>query len=286
MPMTNFANKRDSSRKFWWDVLDLFRIRKKSIHWGTVYDSRTKQPIDPAVVELLDLLTREVKQTAITDLWGRYGFFAEAGDYLIRVNRGNYTFPSKEVKGSKDGIYDNVYHGEEIPVRVKWDIISLNIPLDPVREDFNQQAKKEFARIYSKPEKLLQWVFNLLFWGGFGASAVFYFLDQGLTETIVLIFFILIFTLRILLPPRPLTGRIFSKKTGEPLGFVDIELKTPGAPGVLIAKTRSAPDGKFFLKATEGNFTLKITDPFTKQILLEGIVALGADGLLTSDIFV
>ncbi|MEK7123811.1 MAG: Ig-like domain-containing protein, partial [Patescibacteria group bacterium] len=50
--------------------------RKKSKPWGTVYDSQTKPPLDPAYVQLLDEKGNEL-ETQITDLEGRFGFFVK-----------------------------------------------------------------------------------------------------------------------------------------------------------------------------------------------------------------
>jgi len=285
MEGTNFSDPQSISRKFWRDIFDLFRIRKKIIHWGTVYDSITKQPIDPAVVFLIDFITGEILQTAITDLWGKYGFLTGRGDYLIRVERSNYLFPSKKIKGGADGIYEDLYYGGQIRVRGEWDLVTLNIPLDPTGDDYNQQTKRQFAKIHPWRENIAQWIFNLLYWGGYAAAVALYLLDQGLIQMTTVVLFSLLFLFRFLLPPRPLWGKIFSAQSGEPLAFVDMELFIPKQPNMLIAKTRSAPGGKYFLKVREGKYILRVTDPFSKQVLGEGPIKIGADGLLTSDIF-
>ena len=287
MNSTKFSNPRISSRRFWQDVFDLFRIRKKTIHWGTVFDSRTKQPIDPAVVELVDALTGEVKQTVITDLWGKYGFLAEHGDYAVRVRRGHYSFPSKIVTGTADGIYQNVYHGEQISIADKWGLITPNIPLDPVGTDYNQEAKTQFAVLHPRSENFLRWTINLLFWGLFAVSGILFFVDPSPVHAGVFGLFVLLAGLRFLLPPRPLWGTIYTAETGDPLGFADIELFVPEQAGILIAKTRSAHgSGKYFLKVREGEYIMRITDPFSRKLLAEGLVTIHPDGIFTSDIYV
>lgn len=283
----NFSKSGVISRTFWQDVFDAARLRKHPAHWGTVYDSRTKQPVDPAVVELLDALSGEVRQTAITDIWGKYGFLAERGDYFLRVKRSHYLFPSRIITAAADGIYRGVYRGEQISVREKWELVSVNIPLDPAGADYNQQAKASFASIHPRRENILKWLFNLVFGAGLAFAVWYFFQDHGLAQTAVLSLFVLLLGLRLLLPPRPLWGRLFSGRSGEPLGFVDLDLFMSMPNGeVLIARTRSVPGGKFFLKARPGKFILKITDPFSKQILAEGQVHLGSDGLLSGDIYI
>jgi hypothetical protein len=69
-------------------------LRKKRRPWGTVYDSVTKRPLDPAYVTLIDTETGKSVASAITDLDGRYGFLVAPGKYRITTQKTNYEFPS------------------------------------------------------------------------------------------------------------------------------------------------------------------------------------------------
>jgi hypothetical protein len=127
-------------------------LRKKIRPWGVVYDSITKQPLDPALVSLRNLKNEEIS-SAITDIDGRYGFFMEPGEYKIVVNKTNYVFPSKNLFGAtRDELYDNLYFAENFKIEEFGEIISKNIPLDPVKFDWNEFAKKSknLMKFYSK----------------------------------------------------------------------------------------------------------------------------------------
>jgi hypothetical protein len=92
--------------------LTLFGFRKEQSYWGVVYDSQSKQPIDPAIVKLIDVSTGHAVETCITDMQGRYGFLTHPGKFKIFVQRTNYLFPSSSQQGESDGVYKNLYHGE------------------------------------------------------------------------------------------------------------------------------------------------------------------------------
>src|SRR3989338_2240299 len=92
--------------------LVFFQLREKREFWGVVYDSVSKQPLDPVKVSLVYADTGKLEGACITDLEGRYGFLARPGKFKILVQRTNYAFPSKNASGDKDGIYTHLYHGE------------------------------------------------------------------------------------------------------------------------------------------------------------------------------
>jgi hypothetical protein len=70
-------------------VLLFFGLRQMQNYWGIVYDSVSKQPLDPAVVKLIDAKTGKVISTCITNLKGRYGFLTAPGKYKILVKKTN-----------------------------------------------------------------------------------------------------------------------------------------------------------------------------------------------------
>lgn len=102
--------------------------KKKEKPWGVVYDSRTKLPIDPALVTIAvhENGVGEFKQTRTTDIEGRFSFLVTPGKYVLTAEKTHYRFPSRVVKGQEDGEYKNVYRGEVIEVENPY-IINLNI---------------------------------------------------------------------------------------------------------------------------------------------------------------
>jgi len=166
-----FANPLSVSEIFlipfrlWSLLLAGLGIKKRSVPWGTVYDSVTKQPLDPAYVIFQDLNGNEVA-TSITDIDGRYGFLVPPGQYRMFAHKTNYEFPSKKLSGKKiDELYNDLYFNEIIEVK-EGEVISKNIPMDPIKFDWNEFAKKNqsgLMRFFSKRELLINRISNILF---------------------------------------------------------------------------------------------------------------------------
>jgi hypothetical protein len=111
-------------------ILLLGRRRKKK--WGIVYNSLTKQPVDLAIVRLLQADTRLVIQTKVTDKFGRYSFVVKAGTYIIDVVKPGYIFPTQYLKDKKEDVdFVDLYHAVPITA-VDGYVIAQNVPMDPV----------------------------------------------------------------------------------------------------------------------------------------------------------
>ena len=67
-----------------------------------MYDSVTKQPLDPAYVVLKDASGNELS-ASITDLDGRYGFLLNPGSYTIVANKNTLLFSVKKIGGQSGG---------------------------------------------------------------------------------------------------------------------------------------------------------------------------------------
>ncbi len=160
--------------RLWSLILIFFGIRKKNNPWGTVYDSITKQPIDPAYVVLFDTTGNEVA-TAITDIDGRYGFAVPAGTYTILVNKTNFVFPSVKLAGkSQDEVYNELYFGGPITVKEDGGVILKNIPMDQLNFDWNEYAKNQQHRLrhYGRQDRLVESISNIFFVIGFIITAI------------------------------------------------------------------------------------------------------------------
>ncbi len=151
--------------RLWGLLLTTFGLKRKNRSWGTVYDSVTKQPIDPAVVTLRDLSGNEIA-SSITDIDGRYGFLVEPGKYLIEVKKTNYSYPSSKLSGKiSDEVYNNLYFGQEINVEQGGAVVNKNIPMDAMNFDWNEFAKgkNRLMSFYSKKEMALGKLSDVLF---------------------------------------------------------------------------------------------------------------------------
>jgi len=73
----------------------LILLDKKSLPWGTVFDSVTKAPIEMAVVQLHQAANRKILETKATDKNGRFGFIVPEGEYYLTVSKRAIVFLQK-----------------------------------------------------------------------------------------------------------------------------------------------------------------------------------------------
>ncbi len=106
--------------------------RRKREKWGLVYNAITKQPVDLAIIRLLDAKTNAVRQTRMSDAQGRFAFLVPAGEYRLQVVKPPFIFPSQTLaKETIDVDLVDLYHGEVIQATGSV-TLTPNIPLDPV----------------------------------------------------------------------------------------------------------------------------------------------------------
>ncbi len=106
----------------WWGI-GSWRKRKYAL--SRVVSSYNGQGVKGARVMLINpaQYNRVIDRT-ITDREGKFGFLAKAGEYIIRVSRATYRFPSKVANAE-------AYHGEPFTVE-SGQPIQVEIPIDPL----------------------------------------------------------------------------------------------------------------------------------------------------------
>jgi len=269
--------------------LMLFGFRWFQNRWGVVYDSVSKQPLDPVQIKLIDASSGKVAQSSVTDLSGRYGFLATPGKFKIFVSKTNYAFPSKSIRCDSDGIYKNLYGGQLFELLGESDVISFNIPMDPLRVDWNQQAKQSLIKTSAFSENLALKTTSILFWAVFiFALASLYFSPSNFVYGI-LVFYCLVLFLAMVLPKPRLWGRVMDGKTKQPLVGVIVELTHTKFPDVVVAKGITLDQGKFFLRAHRGEYLIKITseNEFGQKSLLKSKkIKIGGGGYYSRDIMI
>jgi len=240
-------------------LMTAFGIKKRTVPWGVVYDSVTKQPLDPAYVVLKNLKTGE-SHDAITDLDGRYGFLVGPGTYRIVARKTNYTFPSQKLVGKdQDELHADLYFGEDIEINSSDQVIVKNIPLDPVKFDWNEFAKrgKKLMRFYSKWDITIKRIYSFFFTAGFTAALAGYAFAPRSYNTIIIILY-LILTLLIALGVKPKTyGYIIDKETGNPLSFAIIRVMVEGSNREVSSKLTNKY-GKYYCLINPGEYFLQI----------------------------
>ncbi len=238
--------------------LVLLGLRRQNLHWGIVYDSVSKQPLDPVIVQLVDAHTGQVVQACVSDLAGRFNFLAYPGKFKILVKKSNYTFPSAVVPGERDGIYRNLYHGEFFTLTQNSDVIPFNIPMDPAQKDWNQKAKAKIVHFDPFAEKFLFRLTVVLFWFVLLLSLLSLLRYNSAMIYAVLGFYAVVFLLWLALPEPRWWGRVRFKEGGRPAGGLAVELSYPAMPSVVVAKAVTAGDGKFLLRVDPGRYLVCI----------------------------
>ena len=240
-------------------LLVAFGIRKKAQPWGVAYDAVTKQPLDPAYITLQNAWGKEVAH-AITDIDGRYGFFIEPGSYRILAKKTNYAFPSQKLMGrGRDEVYGSLYFGDLIDVKRTGEVIVKNIPLDPIKFDWNEFAKKNktFMKFYSRWDALFRKVSDLFFVVGFFVAAIAFLFAPYPYNTIILLLYMLLLILRILgLKAKPL-GYVIDTSTGAPLSFAILRVMMPSTNIELSHKITDAY-GRYYCLVPKGRYYVKI----------------------------
>ncbi|MDQ3014831.1 MAG: carboxypeptidase-like regulatory domain-containing protein [bacterium] len=244
-------------------VLSILGLKKRKRHWGTVYDSVTKQPLDPAFVELRNSVGKRVANV-ITDLDGRYGFVDQTpGVYTMTVKRTNYEFPSQMLYGrEEDGRYHDLYYGEQMLLTKNQNSILKNIPLDPLGADWNELTKKEQHLLHSYTRHTVAMRFFVSWFFVFGliitlaaswyVPVPYYYIICGL--------FIMVNFLRANHISSLPSGVVKEKSTGLPIPFAQVHIfySTASSVPVKYATKICDQDGKYYCLAPKGRYYIVI----------------------------
>ncbi len=235
-------------------------LKKKQRKWGTVYDSVTKRPLDPAYVTLIDIATNKTAATAITDLDGRYGFLVMPGKYRIMAQKTNYSFPSKKILGTFDDVYNDLYHGEELVIGSLGEIITKNIPMDPLKFDWNEFAKNRAnMNTFTKGSTVI-WsrIYDLLFVIGAFVALIALIFAPAPYNLIVAGLYVIAYLLNYVVFRTKKAGTIKDSKTGLPLSFAVIKIYREGQDDSPIAKKIADKYGRYYILLPQGRYYLKI----------------------------
>jgi hypothetical protein len=211
--------------QLWNSILIALGWKERKKPWGVVYDSVTKQPIDPAYVVLMDMQGNEIA-TAITDMNGRYGFAVDPGTYRIVVNKTNYQFPSTKLAGkTDDGLYDELYFGGDVVVSKQGEIITKNIPLDALAFDWNEYTKAHHGTytmklaFYRTADIVLYHLSRILFMLGFAYSIYAFLFSPIVFNAIILALYISMAFVQMFAPGFHKKGSVLGKQDKKPLPF-------------------------------------------------------------------
>lgn len=235
-------------------------FRRKRRPWGTVYDSVTKQPLDPVYVELKDESGKSVA-TSITDIDGRYGFLPASGVYTITAGKKDYVFPSTKLVGkTKDVIYDNLYFGETFNWDKDDEVVAKNIPLDNISfnwNEFEKENNKKLMKFFSKTEIFISKIANTAFIVGFIFSTIAAFFKPSVFNIVILSIYVVVFLLSLfgIKPQKP--GFVYDGKSGFPLSFGIIRVFSATLQRE-VSHTIIGKTGRYFSLVPNGSYYLEI----------------------------
>lgn len=247
--------------RLWHLLLVALGLKKRYRPWGTVYDSVTKQPLDPAYVMLTDLQGNEIA-TSITDIDGRYGFSVPAGTYKIVANRTNYNYPSAKLSGSVgDELYGDLYFGGEITIEKDGDIIAKNIPLDPIKFDWNEFAKNEQGRLsfYKRRDVWLSRLSIGVFYIGFIVSSVTVAMTPKAYNIAIFCLYVVMYVLRLFgFGARAQSkGSVSDTSGNQPLPFSIVRVISKVTGKEVLHKVTDKT-GQYYLLAPNGDYDVVI----------------------------
>jgi hypothetical protein len=245
--------------RLWTLLLIALGLKKRTPPWGVVYDSVTKQPLDPAYVVLYDMNGNELA-TSITDMDGRFGFLVEPGKYRIVANKTNYEFPSKRLAGkTEDEVYGDLYMGTEIEVTESGAVIAKNIPMDPLAFDWNEFAKNQQRRLkfFRQRDVWLGRLSNVLFRIGFVFSAYAVLVSPTGYNIAIFTLSVVLYILRALgLRAHP-KGSVSDQHTDEPLPFSIVRVHSI-ATGQEVFHKVADRTGQYFALMSNGEYRVSV----------------------------
>ncbi len=271
--------------RLWSLLMTTLGLKKRRRPWGTVYDSVTKQPLDPAYVTLRTVDGKEIT-SSLTDLDGRYGFIVPApGVYALVATKTNYKFPSQKLVGyDHDELYRDLYFGEYINVITPGEIIIRNIPMDPEKFDWNEFAKKDqnLMKFYKSKNKLLFRIADIFFGFGFTVSTIATLTAPKVYNVVIFALYVGVFLLKKYgISARPFGG-IVEKATGNPISFGIIRISSVSTSVEIMHRITDAT-GKYYCLLPNGQYFVRIDKKLpdgTYQILGEKIPVMVTKGYL------
>lgn len=203
-------------------ILGFLGFKKKRVPWGTVYDSVTKRPIDPAYVTVLS--GEKETASAITDIDGRFGFFLAPGEYKLSAGKTHYKFPSVSLAGqASDELYGDLYFGDSF-IAEAGNVVSKNIPLDPVGFDWNEfvKGKSDFFKVHSARELTRAKIVKTVYGVGFAVTVGFMLFAPSVLNLLILFTYIAIHLFERLWKSGHRVVSLVDGDTGLPMSFAII----------------------------------------------------------------
>jgi hypothetical protein len=245
-------------------------LKKRRRQWGTVYDARTKQPLDPVYVTLTNLETGK-DQTAITDMDGRYSFLVDQpGKYRLTAKKKDYSFPSAALLGAtSDHLYQDLYFGEPLTITGQGQVISKNIPLDPTGDNWNEADKLSNNRLkfYKKTDYAITKIADFLFYAGFIIALLSLVFFPKTLNIITFALYVLFAVLRKYGHSGRKTGSV-TDANNNPVPYAVLRLISPSL-GQEMKHAVADRYGRYHMLANNGTYNLKVEQRKQDQVIGE-----------------
>jgi hypothetical protein len=276
--------------RLWALFLAAVGIKKRRRPWGTVYDSVTKQPLDPVRVTLRDQEGIEIA-SRLTDLDGRYGFVvSDPGNYTLTAHRMNYVFPSQKLVGrDHDELYRDLYFGEHFVVTRPGEIIIKNIPMDPEHFDWTQFTKRHrhLMQFYSNRQKAFRIFSDTLFGLCFTVTTMAVLAAPKIYNIITFALYVILYFVRVNGRGSRPFGYVVEKETGYPISFGIIRISNMAGDDVMHRITDA--EGRYYALLDNGEYHVRIDRKLpdgSYTTVVENALVTVKDGYLSEKFYV
>ena len=137
--------------------------------------------------------------------------------------------------------------------------IVKNIPLDPVKFDWNEFAKKDknLMKFYSKWDILIRKIYDFFFVIGFIVAVIAFGFAPYPYNMVIIVLYLFLLLMRVLgLKPKAY-GSVIDKATGTPLSFAIIRIIMPVSDKEIASKAVDKY-GKYYCLVSPGKYYVKI----------------------------
>lgn len=159
---------------------------------------------------------------------------------------------------TEDTLYTNLYFGEVIDINIANALISKNIPLDPIKFDWNEfvKNKRKLMKFYSQREKFVRIITDWIFRIGLVVSLFSLFLVTAPYNLIIFCLYVLLALLRKFGLRQKALGSLI-EKGGDPLSFGIIRVFSSDL-NIEITNKVTDEIGRYYCLVPKGEYYVKI----------------------------
>ncbi|HSX24729.1 MAG TPA: carboxypeptidase-like regulatory domain-containing protein [Candidatus Andersenbacteria bacterium] len=263
------TNVLPSIAQFGQFIGSFFSLYKRKDRWGIVVDSDIGKPISQAVVQLFDV-SNQLKETQVTGLSGQFGFIPPIGKYHIVVDSPGFIFPARRKPSIALRAGERIYLGEELDIDEQevGKIPHLIVPMDRIEKLLPADAMLQ--RYINQVVDFLGGISFALLFIGSAINTYFFILTPGRLNTLFEVLYLILFILKltILLFHARGVGKVINRKTGSSLDLSVVRLYDAKTNRLVQTKVTNKKGG-FFILAPRGEYTVSVSKPGYKMLLIE-----------------